>query len=239
MNRPAAANPLAQINDSARINHLFSTPVATFSHPNHEAFKADLLALLQRRLGDVENKFDYKAETAADLSQWGEVITDRLTTWVLASATQFVEASLGQDLQSAYRTAASQQLGTQNSSGRSSPDALRTGVEIAVKRSWASFYQKGDRHESHLHPNTALSAIYYVTAPTHCELDLSDPRVGTDYFDPGITIANEGYPTRLRRYPGDLVIFPGWVQHAVPEVQDDGLRVSVSWNLLYHLTSVR
>lgn len=143
MNRPAAANPLAQINDSARINHLFSTPVATFSHPNHEAFKADLLALLQRRLGDVENKFDYKAETAADLSQWGEVITDRLTTWVLASATQFVEASLGQDLQSAYRTAASQQLGTQNSSGRSSPDALRTGVEIAVKRSWASFYQKG------------------------------------------------------------------------------------------------
>lgn len=238
MSRPAVVTPLAQISDSARINHLFSRPVATFSHPNHEAFQSDLLALLQCRLRDVENRFDYKAETAADLSQWGEVITDRLTAWILASAKQFVEASLGQDLQSVYRTAASRQLGTQNGSGSSFPDTLRTSVDIAVKRSWASFYQKGDRHESHLHPNTALSAIYYVTAPSHCELDLSDPRVGTDYFDPGITIANEGYPTRLRRYPGDLVIFPGWVQHAVPEMQGDGLRVSVSWNLLYQLTSV-
>jgi Putative 2OG-Fe(II) oxygenase len=84
-------------------------------------------------------------------------------------------------------------------------------------------------------PATALTAIYYVHAPHACELDLLDPRANVDYFDPGIAIAGEGSRVRLRCSPGELLLFPGWVKHAVPEFDEDGVRISISWNLGYKI----
>ncbi|GHF76748.1 hypothetical protein GCM10018790_63550 [Kitasatospora xanthocidica] len=93
----------------------------------------------------------------------------------------------------------------------------------------------GDHHEAHFHPNTAIAAIYYVEVPGTCDLDLIDPRANIDYFDPGITFAGEGRNFRLRCAPGELVLFPGWLKHAVPEFHDDSVRISMSWNLSYNI----
>lgn len=43
---------------------------------------------------------------------------------------------------------------------------------------------------------------------------------------------------RLRCSPGDLLIFPGWLRHAVPEFTGAGLGISLSWNLGYQVEYV-
>ncbi|MEU6721717.1 putative 2OG-Fe(II) oxygenase [Nonomuraea sp. NPDC046802] len=87
--------------------------------------------------------------------------------------------------------------------------------------------------EPHFHPNTALAAIYYVKAPGMCELDLMDPRPNIDYFDAGISLASEDHNVRLHCRPGDLVLIPGWLKHAVPAFEEPSERISISWNLGY------
>ena len=92
-----------------------------------------------------------------------------------------------------------------------------------------------DAHEPHIHPNTAIAAVYYVAAGAAraCAIDLYDPRIAAEYFDPGIRLAAEGDRMRLHCAPGELLLFPGWVRHGVPRYDDGGIRVSMSWNLYF------
>jgi len=95
--------------------------------------------------------------------------------------------------------------------------------------------RNGDAHEPHIHPNTAIAAVYYVAAGAAraCAIDLYDPRIAAEYFDPGIRLAAEGDRMRLHCAPGELLLFPGWVRHGVPRYDDGGIRVSMSWNLYF------
>ncbi|GAA2507700.1 TIGR02466 family protein [Winogradskya humida] len=197
---------------AAVIAQTFSTPVARIPRPYAEAINGILTELVLAKAQAAGSTYTYKSETLSDLMQWDDPTVTALTDWTLQMAGQFV------------RTVGRKQSGTEL------PD-----FTVVVGSAWASVYRKGDQHESHFHPNTALTAIYYVTAPTTCELDLLDPRANIDYFDPGISIAGEGSRVRLRSSPGELVLFPGWVKHAVPEFDEDGTRISISWNLGYDI----
>ncbi|MDQ2589186.1 hypothetical protein CKY47_35715 [Saccharothrix yanglingensis] len=197
----------------------FSTPVARIPCPFAAEVNPSLVDIVLARLENTENLFGYKSETSADLVEWGEEAADRTSSWALEMARRFTEKVMGKTLDKAF------------SDGRADTAEDRPPVSVGVGRSWASVYRRGDRHEAHFHPNTALSAIYYVTAPDTCELDLLDPRTGIGYYDSGIAFGGEGHGIRLRCKPGELVIFPGWLKHAVPEFEDDSLRISLSWNI--------
>lgn len=173
--------------------------------------------------------FGYKAETSGELTSWGDPSADRLTRWVARTAHQVVEALTHKSLAAAYTESLQREAGHSTDAG----EEPERRVGVAVSRSWASLYRPGDNHEAHFHPNTALAAIYYVSAPKTCELDLLDPRPYVDYFDPGISLAGDRHRVRISCLPGELVIFPGWVRHAVPPYTDDGIRISLSWNLNY------
>ncbi|MFE7043549.1 TIGR02466 family protein [Streptomyces atratus] len=184
--------------------------------------------MVVERAGGSGKVFSYKAETSGELTSWGDPSVDRLTRWVARSAHQVVEALTHKSLAAAYTESLQSEAGAAGVGGE---QEARVGV--AVSRSWASLYRPGDDHEAHFHPNTALAAIYYVTAPKTCELDLLDPRPYVDYFDSGISLAGDRHRVRISCLPGELVIFPGWLRHAVPPYTDDGERISLSWNLNY------
>lgn len=196
----------------AVIAQTFATPVARIPRPYAEIINGQLAELVLTKADAAGNQYTYKTETLSDLMQWDHPTVEALSDWVLQMAKQFVQT-----------------LGRQQR-----PDL--PDFEVVVGSSWASIYRKGDQHEAHFHPNTALTAIYYVQAPDVCELDLLDPRAHVDYYDPGITIAGEGSRIRLRCNPGELLLFPGWVKHAVPEFDRDGIRISISWNLGYKVS---
>ncbi|GAA2377408.1 hypothetical protein GCM10010417_47940 [Streptomyces carpaticus] len=205
----------------ATISQMFSTPVARIACPYAEEWNARLARLALEGEESTVLDFGYKRESP-DLSRWGAPAQE-LTRWVGRMCRQLVEQLTGRSLVEAYAA----------SRGREGGIAGGAEVGVTASRSWASVYRRGDRHEAHFHPNTAWSAIYYVSAPGVCELDLLDPRPFVDYFDPGIALAGEDHRVRLRCAPGDLVLFPGWLRHAVPVFEDDAARISLSWNLNY------
>ena len=174
-----------------------------------------LAARIQTELENGGKALPYKMETHGDLSDWADPLVNRLTRWVLRAATAFVEAARGESLDQAVQA--------------TRPGAAR----IVTLRSWASVYRFGDHHNAHFHPNTAIAAIYYVASPGICELDLVDPRANVDYYDPGITFGHEGSSIRVTCLPGDLLLLPGWLKHTVPSFADEGVRISIAWNLGY------
>ncbi|MFJ5850789.1 TIGR02466 family protein [Streptomyces sp. NPDC092903] len=207
---------------------MFSTPVARIVCPFAADINALLAELVVERAGGSGKTFSYKAETSGELTSWGDPSVDRLTRWVARAAHQVVEALTGKTLAAAYTESLHREAGAAAVGGEQ-----ETRVGVAVSRSWASLYRPGDDHEAHFHPNTALAAIYYVSAPKTCELDLLDPRPYVDYFDSGISFAGDRHRVRISCLPGELVIFPGWLRHGVPPYTGDGERISLSWNLNY------
>lgn len=214
------------------ISQAFATPVARIGCPFGEQLNGPLTDLVLSRLGQVDNKFSYKAETSADMASWREPVVDSLTGWVLRTARRFVESAGGRSLEETFEASRARDMGTFNSAVGES-GGVPPEVAVVASRSWASVYRHGDSHPAHFHPNTAISAIYYVHGPGSCELDLIDPRSNVDYFDPGVLFAGEGQNIRLRCTPGELVLFPGWLKHSVPPFDGDGVRISMSWNLMY------
>jgi uncharacterized protein (TIGR02466 family) len=202
-------------NSTAKLLSLFATPVARIPCPFAAGINESLTDAVRRRMTTEVKDLAFKSETVGNLSDWQDHDADRLTAWVLSMARTFVETARREPLHQAV--------------GGSSP----ADVQVIAQRSWASVYRGGDHHSAHYHPNTAISAIYYVASAGTCELDLIDPRTNVDLFDPGITFANEGQIVRVSCRPGELLLLPGWMKHAVPQYDDADVRISIAWNLAY------
>ncbi|MEV8426268.1 putative 2OG-Fe(II) oxygenase [Streptomyces niveus] len=220
---------------AATVSQLFSTPLVRVTYPYADEVSAPLAARILERgqgcPGPVKD-FGYKTETSGELTRWAGPEAQRLSRWVCAVAGRFVESLTRMSLAEAYARASRREAGATDTDTDVGGGG-RPAVRVGVTRSWASVYRAGDRHEAHFHPNTALSAVYYVTAPGPCELDLLDPRPNVDYFDAGISLAGDSHRVRLLCAPGELLVFPGWLKHAVPSFRGDAVRVSVAWNLNY------
>ncbi|MCX5078499.1 2OG-Fe(II) oxygenase family protein [Streptomyces sp. NBC_00424] len=211
----------------ATIAQLFATPVARTLCPFAAEVNDPLAARILDEAGVGAKDFGYKQETAGEFTAWAGPDALRLSRWVCAVAGRFTESLVAMPLAEALGRSRQREGEQAHGKGRE--------VAVGVTRSWASLYRAGDRHEAHFHPNTALSAVYYVAAPGLCEIDLLDPRPAVDYYDPGITLAGESHRVRLSCPPGELLVFPGWLKHAVPEFHDGEPRISIAWNLNYTL----
>ncbi|MEM1232243.1 MAG: TIGR02466 family protein, partial [Pseudomonadota bacterium] len=102
---------------------------------------------------------------------------------------------------------------------------------------WANRIEYGDYHSIHCHPDAQWSGVYYVTGndsagpehPFSGKLELLDPRQG------GATTQDD----RTNLYgrflidpqPGQVVIFPGWLQHQVHPYFGQGARLTVAFNV--------
>ena len=79
---------------------------------------------------------------------------------------------------------------------------------------WGNIYNKGDYTVPHEHMPSPYSFTYYVKVP-----DGSAPLIFDD-------LGETWYPKE-----GDLVLFPGYVKHSVPEHTIDENRISIAGNL--------
>ena len=80
---------------------------------------------------------------------------------------------------------------------------------------WGQYYKKGAYQISHYHSHSDWAFVYYVNTP-----EGSSPLV----FDKA--------EKRVYSKSGELVIFPGWLIHHVPENKGEGRSV-ISGNLSY------
>lgn len=89
-------------------------------------------------------------------------------------------------------------------------------IYYAIDTLWGAVYNKGDWCESHVHQPGQFSFCYY----------LNQPEGG-----PPLQFDDIGY----KFYPdaGDLIIFPGWMSHSVPEQTVEATRTILAGNISF------
>ena len=109
--------------------------------------------------------------------------------------------------------------------------------KIAFTGMWAVVNKKGNFNIEHTHPNSHLSAAYYVKVPKNSgKFKITNPHmISRDRFPQRVK------PTELNRLAatfeiseGDLIIFPSYLPHSVLPNETDEDRIVVSFNLYIH-----
>jgi uncharacterized protein (TIGR02466 family) len=98
---------------------------------------------------------------------------------------------------------------------------------------WAVIYKAGHTQGLHVHPNANVSGVYYVSAPPSTlepgdagKISFYDPR-------PRATMAQLPFQAtrhRVAPVPGDLYLFPSWLEHSVSAFQGEGARICIAFN---------
>ena len=108
--------------------------------------------------------------------------------------------------------------------------------ELQIQSSWLTVNHKGSNHPIHNHAHTIFSICYYPRAETgHLILQAPDNkstwqrdyRMGFEY-----TELNEWSATNwtVPVISGDIVIFPGWVQHSTTPNESEEPRLMIGAN---------
>lgn len=98
---------------------------------------------------------------------------------------------------------------------------------------WAVAYKAGHSQGLHVHPSANVSGVYYVTAPPSTlepgdagKISFYDPR-------PRATMTQLPFQTtrhRVAPVPGDMYLFPSWLEHSVSPFQGEGTRICIAFN---------
>lgn len=99
---------------------------------------------------------------------------------------------------------------------------------------FASSMKHGDSHTSHIHPNSLLSGVFYLTAPDGASpIVFSDIRHAKRMVSLPIKEDNVITDHDIPIFPeeGLLVLWESWMPHSVPKNKSDSERVTLVFNL--------
>ena len=105
---------------------------------------------------------------------------------------------------------------------------------IRIREMWAIINKKDDFNVIHTHPNSLLSAAYYVKAPNNCgRFQIEDLNIVKRHASPLIANQNElnMNVAGLEVSEGDLLIFPGYLPHKVARNETEDDRIVISFNV--------
>lgn len=105
-------------------------------------------------------------------------------------------------------------------------------VKLRITQSWLNYTEPGQYHHKHAHPNSVLSAVFYVDA---------DPEVDKIYFYPPQSYKQINFKPRdwnlfnseswwLPVESGSLVVFPSHFEHSVEVKSGTNTRISLALN---------
>jgi uncharacterized protein (TIGR02466 family) len=108
------------------------------------------------------------------------------------------------------------------------------GVNFALW-GWGVILRKGNWQGHHVHAGANISGVYYVTAPP-ATLDEGRDDGKISFFDPRPRANMVQLLTQKTRHseapvPGDMVIFPSWLEHSVAPFQAEGERICIAFNV--------
>jgi len=99
--------------------------------------------------------------------------------------------------------------------------------EYQFVNSWITLFEKGDYAHIHNHGDVDFSGVYYYqkesdTQDFFFESPVEGAKISAAYYGGRI------YPPTKT---GDLMLFPGWLNHGVDRIKIDGERYSISFNI--------
>ena len=105
---------------------------------------------------------------------------------------------------------------------------------IRIREMWAIINKKEDFNVVHTHPNSCLSAAYYVKAPINCgRFQIENLNIAKRHSSPLLANPNELNinVAGIEVSEGDLLIFPGYLPHKVARNEADEDRIVISFNV--------
>lgn len=98
---------------------------------------------------------------------------------------------------------------------------------------WGVVLGPGDISAPHVHPGSEISGVYYLHIPDNLlpgegVIRLIDPRPAARYSK-----VFAGQSMNIIPTPGQVLIFPSWIEHLVTAHTSGQARVSVSWNVIF------
>jgi uncharacterized protein (TIGR02466 family) len=208
----------ASAGDGVRVRGLFASPVLAEVWPGARMYNAALRsAIASRQMGGsgVARSNIHGWQSDIDMLRWGGEAAHHLVEHVLDRCRQ-VTAD------------------------------LRGGGNIRwYPEMWANVSQTGASNQTHAHPGSFWSAVYYIDdgyagsadKALGGELTFLDPRFpmvrmrAPDLRARGTDGETEHHEVWLRPQSGLLVMFPSWLQHAVRPYRGNGRRISIAINV--------
>lgn len=98
---------------------------------------------------------------------------------------------------------------------------------------WAVAYRAGHTQGLHVHPSANVSGVYYVAAPPET-LEQGDAGK-ISFYDPRPRATMAQLPFQATRHrvapvPGDMYLFPSWLEHSVSAFKGEGERICIAFN---------
>jgi len=116
-------------------------------------------------------------------------------------------------------------------SDNANPCSARNTGEFAINDCWSVTLEKGDYHQSHVHPEGWLSSAYYVSVPKDAT---SDSREGWLKFgEPPIVLPDaQSVLEWVEPQPGRLALFPSYLWHSTEPVAAGGERLTAPFDVV-------
>lgn len=93
---------------------------------------------------------------------------------------------------------------------------------------WSEKYSFNTQHG---HAQCLLSGVYYLTVPERSgDILFHEPRAGAKYSPLRTDSVLSSDPVAITPKPGELYIFPAWLEHSVGQSHSDEDRISIPIN---------
>lgn len=193
-----------------KTHKLFPTPIFEFKIQNHESLNSELEKYIYKLQKD-----DPKGMIKSNSGGWHSPFFNIRDTEVLKNFVKIIYGYLQEIIIKEY--------GWEFKSEKVFIDAM-----------WSVINKKDSFNVRHTHPNSLLSAAYYVKAKKNCgRIQFWDPKEVKTMRYPNILKFTElsADVTRFEPEEGTLFIFPSYLHHAVEKNLSEDERIVISFNV--------
>ena len=110
--------------------------------------------------------------------------------------------------------------------------APKQDIKLRITQSWLNYTKKGEYHHKHRHPNSLVSAVFYIQANKENDkiFFFNDRLPRLDITTENFNVYNSN-SWWLEAHTGILYLFPSTLEHQVETVKED-MRISLSFNTI-------
>jgi uncharacterized protein (TIGR02466 family) len=104
-------------------------------------------------------------------------------------------------------------------------------LNLNTSDAWFNYYKKGDYQEYHVHPESALSAVFFLDGPKNSSRIFFKSPINPFSRVPYKSYKEDTYKTiYFNMKPGMLLIFDSSLEHAVEQHKEKEARISLATN---------
>lgn len=103
-------------------------------------------------------------------------------------------------------------------------------VHLRITQSWLNYSETGQFHHKHAHPNSLVSGVFYISTNPDDRIYFYQSGWKQFKFAPVDWNIYNSDSWWFEAITGQLILFPSSLEHNVPTVQGENVRISLSFN---------